>query len=436
MKALILFFLMQSIAFSQFVKSDGKFFSDPEDSLSLVKEQLLYESTKKLVTTELEDMGLDHELFWIKYEELLNVKLGEEEVSLREKMRMDVEKVPVSRKKRFEKTWRLKRLKVQREFANIQRTLDSYKVLNLSRSSNNPQMRYMKMEGKINRDILRTVYFELFRDVNEDTRITNLYWGTEINLKQGDWGQIDVEDKENLMRVLNTTLEKKIKENFEHIVTEITFADGDMEKNIDGFMATKNIEIGESEEAMTTEFANSGYLKFSYDVYIENVDKDLARVEIKGNGRVSFVDLTQFEPIYFENLKNEDFNLYNKSSTNKGSQLASKIFGKFTPEIMGAKNHLERKRSGFTKSLVSITGHGSMSEIFGIQSLLNKMGITLQMSSEIEKFSLKNTALNIRYKGKEEVFRQILLSLNGKKIENDRILNVKGEFGPITMMIK
>lgn len=448
MRYLIITFLLTfSIAHADFTKGRAKFLSRADDSLSLVKKQLVYLATRELINKELEGMGLQSELFWKRYDE----ELEEEKKLLRENYeeKYGMNSGTPSRKKRlnFEKVYREKSLELEREFGNITQVLESYKVSGVSRSSKNPLLRYINMEGRVNRLLLKNLYFKFFKNNDDSTAISNIYWRTEINLTQGDWEKLGVSSKETILTAINNSLLKKLSTQVDLQIDKILFSDDLIEKKIQSYVARMSKGEAIQDDASDNpeerdsivddyEFSRSSHILFTANLDIKEVNKNLGELKLEISHKVSFVNLFHFEPILITNYQSSNLTLKQGEDQNIPSQLASFIHGRFVSYLNPIKSALTELSSSGSYSTIELKNVQSIKDVIEFQDLLRKKGVSLRLDSIIKEMTVDSCQLSLRYVGKEDTLRQILQSLSGSPIENDKIVKVEGDRMPLVVTFK
>lgn len=429
-----------------FLSSQAKFLSRADDSLSLVKKQLIYLGTKELISKELDRMGLQSDLFWLRYQE----ELEKEKETLKEKYetRYNIKTGNVSKTKRlnFEKVLRLKTLDLERDFGNITQVLDSYKISSISRSSNNPLLRFINIKGRIDRRRLKNLYFNFFKSSDDSSQISNLYWFSSLKMTQGDWDTFGVSNKEKIISAINNSLLRKLTVGVSDSVDKILFADGLINKKIKSYVSrlTKKAEDLEKENGEVTnenivddyEFSRSSFAEFKGFVSIKNVNEDLGVIDVEVLHNISIINLFNYEPILITKPRKTSISLRKDKDQNIASQLASFLHNQFSGYLPSLTESIKKEAKTGSSSRLVLNGISSVNEILQFQEILRKSGVSLRLDSSINKMNLTTCNLSLQFLGKEEQLRQILQGVSGSRVGSDKIVKLVGDNVPYNFVLR
>jgi hypothetical protein len=170
------------------------FISKPTDAYSFVKQQLRYQGFREAITKELKAMNLDSDLFWSRYEEKFQETFLPTEEKLKQTYGMDAEKVKLSKKLKYEKELRRAKLSRISRFGNLAKVISRFSVKKISRSTKNPNKRYMRMKVKVNRRVLQKVYMQ-FVSSQSTVQYDRLIIHPRLVLEGGAWTDLGVSSK-------------------------------------------------------------------------------------------------------------------------------------------------------------------------------------------------------------------------------------------------
>ena len=107
---------------------------------------------------------------------------------------MDAEKVKLSKKLKYEEELRRARLSRISRFGNLAKVISRFSVKKISRSTKNPNKRYMRMKVKVNRRVLQKVYMQ-FVSSQSTVQYDRLIIHPRLILEGGAWTDLGVSSK-------------------------------------------------------------------------------------------------------------------------------------------------------------------------------------------------------------------------------------------------
>ena len=195
MKRILFCLLLISFnAFSaKFLKGEGTFIAQDGDGYEFVKEQLIHEAIKSILTKELEALGLNSNLFWEKYNERLNSDNEKLEESLKLKFNI-TEGSSNSQVEAFKRSLRTKKYEKRKTYRKLDKMLSKYSIKKLSRSQKNPNYRTIRMEGTVNSALLTKEYYNLIRGKSQSD-YGSLFIYPQFNLKGISYSEMGIENE-------------------------------------------------------------------------------------------------------------------------------------------------------------------------------------------------------------------------------------------------
>ena len=424
MKTWLLLLLLLSIAdnsYGQFTKGDAQFTTTSNDSLAIVKEQLIYLATRDVISRGLTSLGFDNELFWQQYQAALQAELQPIEKNMREKYSKEGQE---TRGDNFRKAWRRRRLQVERRFGNLLQVLDSYKVGQIRHSERNPKVRYLSMEGKINRAKLERLYFRFARS-STVRNWDKIYWTFELNLSRGDWKQLGVENREQLSRALNESLIQKLQEVMGASVQNIVIT-GPMDfEQIQSHLKTHGQKLAELKERgeEDSRWLNSAWAHLKFDVGLHSEAPELGRKEIESRGDFVVTELQHNRPIYLSQIQyKKNFVLEKSEGPVESSMVGNKIYQRIIGEFVPLKAKMAKLPLEVQRTPISITGHRNYLELQELRELLIQAGGKYRLRTHLDFFSLGRAQIILEYIGQKNDLGKILVKMRGRSLKGDRII--------------
>ncbi len=431
----ILFCLTLSFhSVAQYKTGKSKFFAQAEDSLSIIKKHLTYLATKDILTQEMKELGLDGSQFWAKYDKILEERLTPVQDQLKQKYKVDDPKQTRYQKNEYAKKWRLKKLQVERDLENIVETLDSYKVTQVTRSSQNPLIRFIKIEGKVNRNKLKRLYFNVLRH-GSDRLIPNIFWSFNISYPEGDWEKLGVEEKSELTNALNQSFTKRIKEVLGDKIDEVIVVDSSLESRILSHFRMTEEELAVKKRDGSGSVLGNLWLRTDITIHSGEENKELERSSFLSSAKLSLYDLNYNVPVLIEDIDEKEYRLSSKVNNNKGSQVASHIFTQVSSKFAGLTSKIQLMPQDLFQSLITIHGVENILDVFKTQEVIKKEGIKLQLTTQLKSLEANSANLLVRFRGNNENLRKILLSLKGKALTDDKIIELNGEEEELSLRI-
>lgn len=409
----ILFYLISFSSLSiaaNFTKGDGKFLSKDGDGHQFIKEQLIHEGIKSIVSKELENLQLNKELFWNKYNDKLEERYKQIEENFRQSQNID-ENTDAKKLVRFEERLRIKKLKFRKRYANMHNMLPKYVIKKISRSPKNPKYRFIKMEGKIDTKLLTKVYYNLVR-----------------GKKRSDYGSLFLISNYELSGISYTELGIDNENDFE----------GEVTKNwLDWFSKNKPLNIANA-EIMDEEKKSklNEYLKVPTesmlsaipDVFVNSLLLDI-EINIKKKKFEKSTGTYNFEYSGYAYLKDLQTNLVLGTYKFSKVQKSYRSSGEINIANLVA-NHVYQMAKGYfpqiqtrikditpvsTIQRLRVTNFQNMKQLNKFVQLIRERGVKYSLKVKLDLISREYADLILFYDGEIEDLKALFTSIKSAK---------------------
>ncbi|MBC76319.1 MAG: hypothetical protein CME64_09915 [Halobacteriovoraceae bacterium] len=249
------------------VTGKGSFVATSDDSLSFVNEQLKHEGFADIVGKVLDEMGLNSQLFWQKYNEDFDQAFERVESVLRQKYQMD-DNPSAKQVEAFRRVARERRLKMRRNFGGLDRVVQSYSIKKISRSAQNPKARFIRLKGKVDKNLLGKIYYQFVRG-KKSTEYGTLYIHVDYNLKNLTFAELGVGNDKDFTEVVNNHWLKWFSQNKPKNIANVEILNSDKLKRLQDYFKLPYEQMMSSIPEL---FVNSLYLRI--EVNMEKVKKD------------------------------------------------------------------------------------------------------------------------------------------------------------------
>lgn len=422
-----------------YVSGDGRFYAQDEDSLSFVKQQLLSSAFRDILGKELKSMGLNAELFWQKYD----LQFDEYFAPIHDQLKADYgvkEDGDISAKKRdeYEKELRKKRLVLKSKFGRLDRAVSSYSIQKMSRSTQMANSRYLALQAKINRKMLSEIYLQFTRE-GEARHFKKIYLSVKFNLKDLSWNDVGVDVETDFTEVVQEHWKKWFEEKFQGVVDSIVLTDESTERELTEFLkipseATQMLQ-GQEVIGRDSNFSNSLWVKINIDLNKEHdhgllrerefgIDGDFLIVDLKNNKVLSHYDFIKEE----RKFSVEDRHKLSSNMASLVYQIPLPNFEKFKADLLGATAPSQR-------IYLDVEGANTITDIFDFTSILNNKGVSYQFEVEVESFSKGVAKVAVDFKGQGNEIIEFLKSLDGARVNNDKIIDFGKEKNPFSLQL-
>ena len=425
---LIVFVFPQIAQGKGFVKGEGRFISKKGDSLTFIKSQLLYSASKDILTKELVSMGLDPAHFWEQYDSKFLASFAPKLENMLRPFGDDEEgKKRATLDDNFQRRLRHKKLILLEKFGGLKKILTSYLVKRMTRATGSNEVIYMSIMAKVNRKKLNRIYMKFTR-VEEAKFYQKIYFTPVIELQGISWPEIGVEVISDFKNTTEVSWQRWLKDQFGDGGTQVivTSLDKDITK-ISEFLKlppvvsinTPDESSGEEIVISSSEFGRSLWIKAHFFINKSNYDKIFKQLDYNISGEMRVYDLDTKKIIHFQDIKKENRSVSAKNEESISSTVATTLFQFPLRQFkrLGKKlmtRHLPKEIDIF------VEGHRNMRDIYKLQKILDQLGVTIQLSSQIKEYTANGTCLlQIGYLGPFERIKEMLNKVKMISLSND-----------------
>lgn len=427
MKFFLIFFFWigLSTSFAQSaIEGEGKFFSKDEDSLVFIKQQLLYQSFRQIITKEMETLSLDAKVFWQRYDEQFEEYFKPVEEKLKEKHKPEES---AKNRTEFEKALRTQKLNALSRYGRLQRAIQSYSIKRMTRSPQVPNSRFMTVEARVDRKNLTDLYMSFIR-TGTNSGYERLYLASDFQLINASWSDTGVEIEKDFTSVVNDHWKKWLVENGGLNNTEITVADSSDLSRFDERIQKSDTIIDNSSGP------GELWLKVTVRLNKTNEDSVLLKRSFQVSGEYVLIDSKSNFVLDKGDLPTEIGSFSTADLHQFSSQLASMIYrmpvtfwGKFA-QILSSPIP-----SQYLK--VKISNISNLSDALAVSSLINQQGVVKKANASVVKALGNEVEIGVRFFGDNNEMMNLLRSLVGKEIKNKVIESIPNA-GPLEWSLK
>ena len=418
--------------FSKFTNAKASFYSTSGDSLKVVKDQLIYLASREIISQELRTMGFNEKAFWKEYDGTLNEKLSSSKKQMLEEI-----KNKSGKKEQWKERWRRKKLLIRRRFGNILQVLDSYSVGRIYRATHNRSVRMMSMQGRVNKEKLKKLYFQ-FQNSSSPRIVEKVYLTFELNLAQGHWKELGIDDEGDLLDSLGEYLIKEFQKTFSDRSLEIVLTDPLEFERIQKHLNMKEqklVSLRAKENDVKGHFYNDVWMNVQLNLYVLNELTELRRKAISLGGDISVIELRYNEMVYTKQLEQVKKVIQKKKGILWGNQVGDHIFQRIAPLFIPIKSEVISLSSNIAKTSVSVIGYENYLELKELLNLFQEKGGRYQLKAHLNHFSLRNAVLILEHIGSKRHFENILTSMSGQNLKNGKIISVNRSKDPIEVVV-
>lgn len=404
---LILTLLSLNVFSADSLSGKGRFVSDKSDRLSLVKQQLLHSAYIDVVTKAMKQFGLDNELFWKNYNEALAKRIESYEASV--KAKYEESKKDISEAK---DEIRYKKLNITRKFGNIASLIQSYSVKSMTRSSSNPNYRYISIDAKVSKDNLSKLYYR-FASNKGSTLVDSLLIHVDFNNKLFNYSEIGVDRDTDFTSVIEDNWKAWFKDNRPANI-----------KAVDILNESDSEEI-EKSAGVTKDFPekyeNSLYLKVIVNMKKLSSNPDLKTFSFYFQVSGFLMDIKSNRILKSFNVEQTDKEYNNIDMDKFSSVLANFIYRMPMTEFKYASNKLKNLRQVENNLFINLINYKNLAQVNDIRSKIEQRGIKYSLSTKLSKiapnFVTLSTVSSASLVELNTILKELYSGKNGSNIE-------------------
>lgn len=418
---------MNSFA-AKMVFGEGRFYSKDEDSLSFCKQQLLFSAFQEVITKELDEMGLDSKLFWKQFDNKYDEYFMTTEESLKKKYRIDeteeetTGKTQLSEaqikknKEKFAELLRNKRLINKTHFKNIDGVVSQYKVKKMTRSTQYPNSRYLSLYAKVDREKLNGIYYDLTH-VGQIKKFKTLFLTTNISIDGSSWTDVGVEVLNEFQEAIEEHWNKWLLGNLNNYVEKIVVTDESSRRKLSEFFklskGIKNISVvkKDTNEVLGGPFEDGMWLTVNVTIRKKSSNTLQGTRGFSFYGDYILLDLNDSSLIDYYDFSRPVQNFNYENDIKLRSAVATAIYSIPLDHFNLLKNKLSKLAVKKNSVELKVSHISNLTEIFKLEKILERRGITLQLQSQLIKYNGADALLRLNFVGEADSIKNVLLSL-------------------------
>lgn len=420
--------ILNSQAFANnFVKGEGHFYQHNGDSYQFIKEQLIYESVKSIVSKEIEQLGLNKEKFWEKYESKLNKKFENFEESLKASLNITENSSPAQRQN-YKDELRKRKLNYRKRFLGFNRLLTKYAISKISRSSRDPKYRIMKLEGQLDRNYLTKIYYNLVSG-KRSTAFNNLYIKTHFKMNNLSFTELGIENEKDFEGEISKSWLTWLSQHKPVNVSTVQLLD---DEKSDRLIEYLKIPADQVLTNVPEVFESSLLFDIEMEIIKREFDENLNSYKFEYKGHAYLKDL-------HSNLivGSYDFGTQEKKYRLSGNlSLANLIANHVYQMAVGYFNQVQSSVKAVEPITQVMRLHAfsfkNINQINSFIELIEQKGIKHSLKAKVDSFGLDNIDLLLYYDGQPAEIKELLsASQSAKKgiefdlIETDKDFGIK-----------
>ena len=411
-----LFFAVGILWAAPYIAGQGRFVSQKGDSLGFIKEQLLYNAFRNVISQELKAMKLNNKKFWENYERQFLQNFRPISDSL--KKRFSDKKGRIGDKKQYKKALRKKKLTSKSRYGNLNELIPSYSIKNTKNSafSKKSRLHEIEIQATINRRKLHRTYVS-FTETKVQKTFEQLFVSPRFSFSNIQWSELGIRSQYNFTKTIANHWQNWFQTHMGRDFQKVTITNENQRESVTNILSPDS---------------RSFWLTVS--VRIEQVRKDTF-LNIKSfliNTNYLFIDLKTKKPILYgenqEKLKTIEFQNIEDLNTQLATHVYQEpvsLFGKIKSSIQSLshnRDHIE----------IVVKNAPTMLDVLKLSDFISHEGIIHGVQAIVSYHDTSQSLITLSYTNNKEDIINFLKSLNkrtfikGKtlKVDKDMIFNI------------
>ncbi|MCY4524702.1 MAG: hypothetical protein OXB84_08190, partial [Halobacteriovoraceae bacterium] len=340
---------------------------------------------------------------------------------------------------------RRKRLILKSKFGGLSRSISSYSIKKISRSSRVSKTQHISILAKVNRKILSRIYFRFTREKKEK-RMNDLYLSLNIQLKNASWEDLGADEASEIIDLVQDPWKKWMAKNLGNQLENVVSADGGtLEKlkswlqiavnspGVDILYDEKNLSY--SKESENEAVSDSLWLKVNVKIEKRIEEPLIFKRTFVMSGDFILIDLK-----FGNSISHYDFvETTHTNDTGNSDNLKSTIAGQVYRMPLGhfgkLRGPLRRLAQKSDRIKLRLDNMRTVKDLFNVKNILAKRGVTMHFSPEIISYGEKSGLIGLFYWGTKKDLIDFLKSLKNQKVGNHSIINFKNN-NPFSLYLK
>lgn len=424
---LLTLLLSQSILASDFIRANGKFVAEDQDSYDFIQKQLIHVGFLDLIDKKLDQLGLNKELFWQKYNEGLNQNYTKIEEDLKAKLKI-TESSSTSDKAKFDKLLRNKKFEFREKFARINSAITRFVIKKKSRSQNYPRNRYITLEGTVNSSVLNKIYYK-FVSGTKSSEYGSFFINVDYQLDGVTFSDLGVENENEFSNVITEKWIEWFQKNKPANVSNVRQLN---EENKDQLRELQKISSEELMGNIPSAFVNSLMLDVQIQIIREKFDKKKNQYEFQYQGSAYLKDLQTGLVVDTYEL-DDQLKVYNiNESISLANIIVNHVYtmalGTF-PQVVSSVRKMTTVNS---IQKIAFVNFPNIEQIYALIDLIKERGIKYSLKVTLGNITRERAEVFCFYDGSVSELKGLINSLKSAKkglefdiVEQGTLLSIK-----------
>jgi hypothetical protein len=415
-----------SVAFGQTVEGEGRFNSEEDDSLAFVKQQLIASSFRDVITKDLKSLGLDAQLFWSKLDENFEEHFSQNKEKIDQRFGANGGQVASNKKRAYDSALRTSRLRGKASFGKLSRAIQSYSIERMSRSTSDSNQRYMKIQAKVDRKALNSIYLSVINEGVERS-YKALIITIDTRFTDASWGDLGVDSESSFTQALMDHWKKWFEENLKVPVTAVVAGGPDDLIRLQEISKTNR-------ENVSSDYQNSLWLKVTVSIRKKYENTVTKRRQLAVSGDYVLLDIGNNNPVDHFDFPTIEKTYETAEAQTLASQVASLVYRLPVEAFSTTAQRLATAPKSHQHFSLLVKNIGNIQDAFAFMKLLSDAGVTRQFAPELTAFTKSELRLGLNFSGDEEAAKTLLISLDQKSF-GDRFISIPNKESPFDLVI-
>ncbi len=431
---------------SMTVEGEGQFLSRPSDDSQFVKRQLYASATEDIYTKVLGEMGLDHELFWKKYNARFDEAFRATVDELKQKHSLQDEKNLEKHPKYavYESELRDARLNQKAKFGGLARSILSYSEKRQSRSTTNPHQRFLTLGAKVDKKAVNACFYR-FTSESKTRNFTTLFISVNLTLMGLEWKNLGVEQAGDFTTVIDEHWRKWLGDTLKAQITEVKVLGVGQAEEFQAALKTDDAyleQLGPKtvNQRLPVEFEDALWMKVQVRLQAQALDESTGGYNLKIEGDHVLIDLKTRDVVHSQDFPSAvqkiEAGKEVKDSQALSSNIASAIYRTPLPSWEGLAKSLTNLPEVNGYLALEVQKVGSISHIYTLLDLLSQKGAGQGFQGRLETYDGQEARILLRYQGETDRALDTLKKLQDSDVSKELSLHFDDVAQPFVLFLK
>lgn len=411
---LLLLVSFTSFSAGKYIYGEGRFWASEDDSLVFIKNQLLYTAFVSIITKELENMGVNPEEFWQKYNTKFEESFESTQEKLKKKYKID-EKPTAAQKVAYTKSLRSLKLKKKEKFMKLGSVIRSFAIKKMSRSAVNPQSRFMSVEAKVNRVALNKLFYRIIRE-KQTANYEKLYVMFEYELRQTNWSDVGVEAESSFTDEVNRFWMKWFQDNKPENVGEVVLLN---DSNITEIKEHLKLSYEDIHLHGNSTLKSSLLLINKIVLHKEKIESNFNEFNFNYSGGLVLIDLATNRPILDSDIPRRVKHYFDVPKEKLSSAIANYVYRLPLDIFSSIKKKVTDAQMAKMSKKIELTEFESISQVMAFKKYLQDFGAKLRIGTELSSFNREKSEVVVFYQGDDTILMNFLTELKTKSKDSE-----------------